>query len=530
MSVLLIDLSSVVHRHWHALTNDPNPDATSVAALAQVHRLASNHEHVAICCDSGKSFRADINPSYKATRPKERNEPLHHQMALVRDSLQRDGFPVWAVPGFEADDIIATAVRRVLEHDETTPVLIASADKDLLALVCERVSVKSIQTGNVLTVEGVIEKFCIAPERMTDFLTMVGDSSDNITGIKGVGPKRAAELLTKFGSLAELYEDLAKLDPAGLKAAGLTPALVAALEDFAPLLDETRQLVQLRSDVEIPFDDIWQPRVAEATDPADGLGLESDDMDLFTDTTDDAPQTPEAIAADFVRDITTPQDAPQDVQQPAERVDPAPSPEAPPQALVVRQPEVLPAPAQYELQLDPRDLNQAFKLGMSLHKSRMFAGYGNGEAVLSTVMAGRELGMPAIASLRAFHVIEGKMSLSAGAMVALVMKSGLAEYFEPLEFSETQATFETKRKGARNPVKLTHTIEMARKAWSKGKTAAEQEDTWQKSGWGKNPTDMLVARATARLCRMVYADILAGLYTPEELIEAAEAHDARGAA
>lgn len=527
MSVLLIDLSSIVHRHWHACTTDPNPDATSIASLAQVHRLASNHEHVAICCDSGKSFRAEVNPSYKATRPKERNEPLYHQMAIVRESLQRDGFPVWAVPGFEADDLIATAVRRVLEHDETTPVLVASADKDLLALVGPRVAVKSTQTGNVLDEAGVVEKFGVRPEQMTDYLTIVGDASDNITGIKGVGAKGAVKLLTTFGSLVELYTDLAKLDAAGLKEAGITPALHAALDAFADRLDETRTLVKLRDDVEIPFDDIWKPRVAEGSDPDDGLGLESDEM---TDVFDDPDATPEQIGEAFVRDITTPrpvepQEPPQEAVQTApqaeDRQDVAPVTPRPTQALVVRPAEVLPAPAQYELQLDPRDLNQAFKLGMSLYKGRMFAGYGSGEAVLSTVMAGRELGLPAIASLRAFHVIEGKMSLSAGAMVALVLKSGLAEYFEPLEFSETSATYETKRKGARNPVKLTHTIEMARKAWSKGKTAAEQEESWQKSGWGKNPTDMLVARATARLCRMVYADLLAGLYSPEELLEQA---------
>src|SRR5690606_23237663 len=111
--------------------------------------------------------------------------------------------------------------------------------------------------------------------------------------------------------------------------------------------------------------------------------------------------------------------------------------------------------------LDPRSLREAKTVAMDMFQSRMFSGYGNAQAVLSTVMVGRELGLPAMASLRSIHIIEGKHALSASLMVALVLRSGLAEYFEPISFSETEATYETKRKGARNPVKLTHTIQMA---------------------------------------------------------------------
>jgi len=185
--------------------------------------------------------------------------------------------------------------------------------------------------------------------------------------------------------------------------------------------------------------------------------------------------------------------------------------------MVVHEPEVLaPAPAEWERQLDPRSMRDAQKLAVDMHQSRMFSGYGSPQAVLSTVMVGRELGLPAMASLRGIHNIEGKHSLSAALMVALVLKSGLAEYFEPVSFSETEATFETHRKGARNPVRLTHTIEMAQ-------TAGLVKD---KSGWLKNPTDMLCARAQARLARMVYPDLLAGLYTPEELADAREVNRA----
>jgi hypothetical protein len=164
-------------------------------------------------------------------------------------------------------------------------------------------------------------------------------------------------------------------------------------------------------------------------------------------------------------------------------------------------------PLQYERQLDPRSLREAQALATNMHQSRLFSAYGTPQAVLSTVMLGRELGLPAMAALRGVHIIEGRHALAAGTMVALVLKSGFAEYFEPVSFDEKQATFVTKRNGARNEVTLTHTIEMA-------KTAGLLKPN---SNWEKIPTDMLVARAQSRLCRLVYPDVVGGLYTPDEL-------------
>src|SRR5690606_4973376 len=105
-----------------------------------------------------------------------------------------------------ADDLIASATRRILETTDAH-VTIASADKDLLALVCDRVEVHSTSTGNRMDAAAVKEKFGVGPELMTDYLTMVGDKSDDIAGIAGVGPKRAVDLLKKFGTLADLYAD-----------------------------------------------------------------------------------------------------------------------------------------------------------------------------------------------------------------------------------------------------------------------------------------------------------------------------------
>jgi hypothetical protein len=125
-----------------------------------------------------------------------------------------------------------------------------------------------------------------------------------------------------------------------------------------------------------------------------------------------------------------------------------------------------------------------------------------------------------MASLRAFHIIEGKPSLSAGAMHALVLTSGKAEYFECAERTPERATFVTKRKGGSGrEMSLSFTIEDGRQAWNGKRDADGTPDAraWAASGWGKHPADMLVARALVKLARLVYPDITHGLYSPEEL-------------
>ena len=107
--LLLIDLSGLAHMIWHTSGNQPDPSHISNEIVSRIRSLASAHPHAAICCDDGRSFRADLDPSYKAQRDTENRAPLRHQMDVACESLKRDGFPVWRVKGMEADDIIATA-------------------------------------------------------------------------------------------------------------------------------------------------------------------------------------------------------------------------------------------------------------------------------------------------------------------------------------------------------------------------------------------------------------------------------------
>ena len=499
-AVLLVDLSSIAHPIWHMSQQEPDPDHTSQRTAAVVRALASNHPHTAICCDSAKSFRKDLDDTYKANRPAQ-EAPLHHQIDLAREALEADGFPVWCVDGFEGDDLIATATRLLTATGERD-VLIASADKDLLALVSERVEVHSTRTGNRLGPDEVKEKLGISPGLVVDYLTLVGDASDNIKGAKGIGPKTAAALLTYYGSLNELYSAI----NAGSASNALKPAQRASLDELSPRLEAVRQMVRMRTDVPLDIDAVFKPRVPTVVEDF----MEGDEMETEVEVLPPEPQ-PEPVKP--AAPAPTPEDEWREKNAIRAGVDPrAAEPQPATAVAVVEQP----APDEWERSLEPRTMQDACLLAKRLHESRMFSAYGTPQAVLSTVMLGRELGLPAMAALRSVHIIEGKHSLSAELMVALVLKSGLAEYFRVVETTDKICTYETKRKDAPEPQRLSYTIEQAATAG----LLVPPKPGKKPSPWHRMPDKMLRARCKSELARLEYPDLLAGLYTPEELRDA----------
>jgi hypothetical protein len=192
---------------------------------------------------------------------------------------------------------------------------------------------------------------------------------------------------------------------------------------------------------------------------------------------------------------------------------------------MVHTPDVLaPAPEDWSKQLEPRSQREARELATAMYQARLFNGYGSPPAVLSTIMAGRELGLQAIASLRGFHIVEGRHALAADLIRGLVMRSGLADFFKCTERTPDRATFKTHRKDDPDPdpTILTYTIEDGRTAFGfrpdlTEKERGDKDRAWKASGWGRNPADMCVARCGAKLARLVYPEVVFGLYAPEEL-------------
>src|SRR6187399_858522 len=469
-TALFVDLASIGYPIWHMAASDPNPNATSEQILARVRGLLHGQPYAAVAVDSKKSFRRDLDPTYKAQRSSEGRAPLYHQLDLVVEALKAEGVPVWMAEGFEADDVIATATRLALEQPDTR-VLVASADKDLLALVSDRVHIKSLKDGAELGPDDVIKKFGVTPTQVQDFLCLVGDASDNVKGAAKIGPVIAARLLTQYETLEGLHKVWAE-DPAKLSA-----TVQSSLAEFFPRVDAVRALIALRTDAPIPFEEIAveRPQPLLETEPA-------------------------PVTAD------TPTGQPSPAPEPAK-----PAPEKQDRKAAAMEPQTtalvpVVVGTDYTRELEPRTMSEAVTLAKWALDSRLFGSYGSAPAILMTIMAGREMGLPTMHALRAFHIVSGKPVLSADAIRALVMRSGAAKYFRCTERTNERATFATKR-GDDPEVTLSFSMDDARMA----------DLVKPGSGWVKHPADMMVARASAKLARLVYADIVMGLYAPEEL-------------
>lgn len=177
----------------------------------------------------------------------------------------------------------------------------------------------------------------------------------------------------------------------------------------------------------------------------------------------------------------------------------------------------MPAPVEWNLGLEPRSLHELKGLAETLFASRHLSAYGSAPGVFTTILAGRELGMPAMVALRAFHIIEGKPAMAADAIRARVLGSPLCEYFRCTERTPDRATFVGKRKGDPE-VSMSFTIQEARQAWNgpRDKDGNPDPAKWAASGWGKNPADLNVARCSSKLARLLWPDVVHGFYAVEE--------------
>jgi DNA polymerase-1 len=205
-------------------------------------RIEREQRPTHLCCvfdAPGENFRKAIYSEYKAHRPPMPPE-LAGQLAMVRTVIEAFGLTTLEVPGFEADDIIATLAR--VATAAGLEVVICSSDKDLLQLCDANVSILDTMKNRRLGPPEVREKWGVGPEQVGDVLALMGDSIDNVPGVDGIGPKTAADLITRFGSLDVLLERAHEVK--GKRG----EALVAARE----LVRTSRELVRLREDVPLP--------------------------------------------------------------------------------------------------------------------------------------------------------------------------------------------------------------------------------------------------------------------------------------
>jgi DNA polymerase-1 len=213
--LILVDGSSYLYRAFHAmpaLTNSKGIPTGAIYGMANMLRRLLNQydpDFIAIIFDAkGKTFRDDLYENYKANR-KEMPTELAAQIPFIHDIIKAMGLPIIMVEGVEADDVIGTLTK--LSVEENKKILISTGDKDLAQLVNEDVSLVNTMTDTLLTPQTVVDKFGIPPHLIVDYLTLVGDSVDNIPGVPQVGPKTAVKWLIEFGSLDNIVANAANI-------------------------------------------------------------------------------------------------------------------------------------------------------------------------------------------------------------------------------------------------------------------------------------------------------------------------------
>ena len=248
--IVLVDGSSYVYRAFHALPPLTNSQGQATGAIkgviSMLRRLCQDYPDspVAVVFDAkGKTFRDELYAQYKAHRPPMPDE-LREQIAPIHAIVKAMGLPFICEPGVEADDVIGTLAHQASEQGRQ--VVISTGDKDMAQLVNDHTLLVNTMTDTVLDAAGVEQKFGVGPNLIIDLLALVGDKSDNIPGVPGIGEKTALALLRGLGGLDDIYAALDKVAGLSFRGAKTMAQKLAAQRDNAYL---SYALATIKTDV-----------------------------------------------------------------------------------------------------------------------------------------------------------------------------------------------------------------------------------------------------------------------------------------
>lgn len=243
--LVLVDGSSYLYRAFHAMPSLTNSKGLHTGATYGItnmlRRLLTDYEpsHLAVVFDAkGKTFRDDLYAEYKANRPPMPAE-MRQQLEAIRSLVKALGMPLLEVPGVEADDVIGTLAEQGEKHG--FDVTISTGDKDMAQLVNNSVTLVNTMDNSRLDPNGVQSKFGVEPGQMVDYLTLIGDTVDNVPGVPKVGPKTAVKWLKEYGSLDDIVEH----------AGDIGGKVGENLRDCLDRLPLSRQLVTIKCDVDL---------------------------------------------------------------------------------------------------------------------------------------------------------------------------------------------------------------------------------------------------------------------------------------
>ncbi|UJP01242.1 MAG: DNA polymerase I, partial [Nitrosomonas sp.] len=245
-TLLLVDGSSYLYRAFHALPDLRNhnnePTGAIHGVLNMLRRLHKDYQADYSACvfdAKGKTFRDELYPDYKAHRPPMPPD-LAAQIEPLHACIRAMGWPMLIVDGVEADDVIGTLAKQAAAAGMRC--IISTGDKDIAQLVNAQVTLVNTMSNEVLDAANVQAKFGVPPDRMLDYLMLVGDTSDNVPGVQKVGPKTAVKWLAQYGSLENLIAHAGEIKGA------VGDNLRQALAWF----DTSRQLITIKCDVDLP--------------------------------------------------------------------------------------------------------------------------------------------------------------------------------------------------------------------------------------------------------------------------------------
>lgn len=246
--LVLIDGTSYLYRAFHALPPLSNsrgePTGAVYGVINMLRKLIkdTHPEYIVVVFDAkGKTFREELYTDYKAHRPTMPDD-LQRQIEPLYAIVRSLGLPLIIHPGVEADDVIGTLATEAIQQE--LPVLISTGDKDFAQLVSDKITLVNTMTNTRLDRQGVIDKFGVTPEQITDYLSLIGDTVDNVPGIPNVGPKTAKKWLNQYGNLESLIKNANEIK-------GKVGENLKAHLDKLPL---SRQLVTIKKDVGLEFD------------------------------------------------------------------------------------------------------------------------------------------------------------------------------------------------------------------------------------------------------------------------------------
>ncbi len=260
-SLLIIDGTAIAYRAFYAIRDLSAADGRPTNAVYGFIRMIRQLERIwrpafrIVAFDGGiPEDRLTVLETYKAQR-EEMPDPLRNQLPEINEYLYRADIATILLDGYEADDVMATLARIAL--DTVSEVLVATSDKDMFQIVGERVSVVPPSKSDMrMGPAEVQDKTGVSPERIVDWLAMVGDSSDNIPGVPGIGSKTATRLIIEFGSVDHIYESLSKVKPDRIR---------NALNENRDIIARNIGLMTLRSDLPCHID--WDAAKVREPDP-----------------------------------------------------------------------------------------------------------------------------------------------------------------------------------------------------------------------------------------------------------------------